>query len=59
MDFNVDEFCLYKKVRSIRVDTHNDNILMRKVLDRLGFSLCGTIYLENGDPRIAYERVSV
>ena len=42
--------------RSIRIDTHRGNIVMRKMLEKNGFSLCGTIYLENGDERVAYEK---
>lgn len=39
----------------IRIDTHRDNRVMRERIARCGFLECGTIYLENGDPRIAYE----
>ncbi|MBQ7090268.1 MAG: N-acetyltransferase, partial [Clostridia bacterium] len=44
-----------EKSDHLRIDTHRDNKVMQKVLDRYGFSPCGIIYLENGDPRIAYE----
>lgn len=40
----------------LRIDTHKDNYVMQKALAKLGFSQCGIIYLENGDPRIAYDR---
>ena len=52
-----DKICEVKKIPSIRVDTHEDNISMQKLLEKCGFTKCGTIYLENGDPRIAYEKV--
>ena len=39
----------------IRIDTHRDNQVMRERILRNGFQECGIIYLENGDPRIAYE----
>ena len=39
----------------IRVDTHRDNKTMQHVVLRHGFVRCGIIYLENGDPRIAYQ----
>ena len=39
----------------IRIDTHRDNRVMRERITRNGFQECGIIYLENGDPRIAYE----
>ena len=40
----------------IRIDTHEDNIVMQTALEKRGFSRRGIIYLANGDPRIAYER---
>ncbi|MBQ4087106.1 MAG: N-acetyltransferase [Clostridia bacterium] len=39
----------------IRVDTHKDNHPMQHVILKEGFSYRGIIYLENGDPRLAYE----
>ena len=41
----------------VRIDTHHDNQVMQHVVEKHGFHRCGIIYLENGDPRIAYERV--
>ena len=40
---------------NLRIDTHHDNSVMQHVLEKLGFQRCGIIYLENGDPRIAYQ----
>lgn len=42
---------------NIKIDTHNDNLVMQAALSKLGFEKCGTIRLENGDPRIAYQLV--
>ena len=39
----------------VRADTHEDNRPMQHVLAKNGFVRCGIIYLENGDPRIAYQ----
>ena len=39
----------------VRADTHADNKPMQHVLAKNGFVRCGIIYLENGDPRIAYQ----
>ncbi len=45
-----------RKLRDdVRIDTHADNSVMQHVLEKNGFVRCGTIYLENGDPRIAYQ----
>lgn len=41
----------------VRIDTHADNKVMQHVLEKHGFVRTGIIYLEDGDPRIAYERV--
>ena len=42
---------------NIRIDTHKDNKIMQGLLERHGFSYCGIIYLLNGDPRLAYQRL--
>jgi RimJ/RimL family protein N-acetyltransferase len=42
---------------NLRIDTHHDNKIMQHLLDKHGFQRCGIIYLENGDPRIAYQLV--
>lgn len=41
----------------VRIDTHRDNKVMQHVLEKNGFRRCGIIYLEDGDPRIAYDKV--
>ena len=41
---------------TIRIDTHQDNRTMRALLQKYGFTYCGIILLENGDPRLAYQR---
>ena len=38
----------------IRIDTHEKNRAMRNALSRLGFVHCGTIYIEDGTPRMAF-----
>ncbi len=42
---------------SLRIDTHRGNVVMRRMLEKHGFVHCGTIYLENGDERVAYEKL--
>ena len=39
----------------IRVDTHENNLVMRKLIERNGFIKCGIIRVANGTPRIAYQ----
>ena len=43
--------------KSLRIDTHRGNIVMRKMLEKQGFAYCGVIYLADGAERVAYERV--
>ena len=40
----------------LRIDTHADNQPMQRSLQKYGFTPCGTIYLANGDPRLAYQK---
>ena len=39
---------------NIRVDTHRDNIVMQRLVEKLGFSRRGIIYIADGTERIAY-----
>lgn len=41
---------------SVRIDTHPANRPMQRVLDKNGFTLCGTVWMEDGSPRLAYQR---
>lgn len=40
----------------LRIDTHADNYPMQHLLAKLGFTRCGTIFAEDGTPRIAYQK---
>ena len=46
-----------EKIRHLRVDTHENNLVMQHLIAKNGFQRCGIIYVEDGSPRIAYERV--
>ena len=46
-----------KLCQNLRIDTHEKNIPMQRCLAKNGFTRCGIIYLEDGDPRIAYQKV--
>ncbi|MBR4169176.1 MAG: N-acetyltransferase [Lachnospiraceae bacterium] len=41
---------------NVRIDTAEDNKIMQHAIAKCGFKRCGIIYLENGDPRIAYAK---
>lgn len=52
-------FCLnwaFAQCGNLRIDTHRDNVVMQKVLEKNGFQYCGIIYIENGDERLAFQR---
>lgn len=49
-------FCS-KRCAHLRADTHEDNKIMQKVLLKNGFQETGIIYVEDGTPRIAFEKV--
>lgn len=53
----VEGMSLDRGVRSIRIDTHRDNIPMQKMLSKNGFTYCGIIYLASGDERLAFEKI--
>ncbi len=44
-----------QKCNNLRIDTHQNNATMHYQLKKYGFIRCGIIYLENGDPRVAYQ----
>ena len=41
----------------LRIDTHADNRPMRNHIAGAGFVYCGIIRVEDGSPRLAYERL--
>ena len=45
------------QISHIRIDTHHNNIPMQRAVEKAGFSRRGIIYVEDGTPRIAYEKV--
>ena len=48
------DFCLTRS-KNLKIDTHSDNKIMQHQLKKTGFVECGTVYLENGEPRIAFQ----
>jgi len=55
----VAQFCFewcFSQISNIRVDTHEDNFAMQKVLDKLGYKKCGIIYVSDGTPRLAFQK---
>ena len=50
------KWCL-EQCGNVRIDTHDDNIPMKRVLEKAGFSKCGRIWIEDGTPRVAYQKI--
>ncbi len=46
----------FEKYPNLKIDTHRDNAPMRRALLKSGFVMCGTIYLESGDERLAFQK---
>lgn len=52
-------FCLnwaFAQCGNLRIDTHENNKPMQSLLHKLGFAPCGTIYLADGAPRLAFQK---
>lgn len=53
----IEKLCLEKDIHSIKIDTHKDNIPMKKMLKKSGFKYCGIIYVDDKSERIAFEKI--
>lgn len=53
----IERLCLGRGVPSIKVDTHEDNRPMQRLLQKNRFIRCGLIYLSDGSRRIAFEKL--
>lgn len=52
-----EKLMLSRGVHSIKIDTHEHNISMQKLLKKNGFQYCGVIYLEDHSKRVAFEKI--
>ena len=52
-----EQLLLQNNIKSMRIDTHEDNLAMQGLLNKSKYLYCGVIYLENGDKRLAYEKL--
>ena len=53
-------FCFdwaWRKLPHLRIDTHEDNKVMQHQILKYGFVYCGIIYVRDGTPRFAYEKI--
>jgi len=52
------QFLYYAKTlgkKSVRIDTHEDNLSMQRMILKNGFTCCGIVYMSDGAKRLAYE----
>lgn len=54
---NIEKMCLARGIHSIRIDTHEDNKSMQRLIEKNGFQYCGIIYLEDNSKRLAFEKL--
>lgn len=47
----------FERCGNLRGDTHENNLPMQRAFERNGFERCGTVWMENGTPRIAYHKI--
>ena len=56
LDIGISEITSIKGIKNIKIDTHEDNLIMQKLLEKNSFKYCGVIYLLDGSKRIAFEK---
>lgn len=52
-----EQMCRERGISSFRVDTHEENLSMQRVLAKRGFHYCGVITVSYGAARMAFEKV--
>jgi RimJ/RimL family protein N-acetyltransferase len=54
-------FCLdwcMAQCGNMRIDTHSNNLPMRRVLEKNGYQYCGIIYVRDGSERLAFQKLA-
>lgn len=46
----------FQQIPNIRVDTHEANVPMQKLLMKNDYQKCGIIYVNDGTPRVAFQK---
>ncbi|MFV0380105.1 MAG: GNAT family N-acetyltransferase [Anaerorhabdus sp.] len=52
----IEKTLIDNNVDYLRIDTHKDNVSMKKWIIKNGFSYCGIIYIRKNEMRLAYEK---
>ena len=56
----VGRFCIdwcFEQCGNVKIDTHEANVPMLRLLDDLGFTRCGIVYYSDGGERIAFQKL--
>jgi GNAT superfamily N-acetyltransferase len=48
---------LEKNIKSLKIDTHEENLGMQSLIKKLGYQYCGIIYTNYNAKRLAFEKV--
>ena len=46
-----------KKIKSLKIDTHKDNLGMQSLIKKMGYTYQGIIYTNYGAKRLAFEKI--
>lgn len=46
-----------KNIRSLKIDTHKENLGMQSLIKKIGYQYCGIIYTSYNAKRLAFEKV--
>lgn len=46
-----------QNIKSLKIDTHEENLGMQSIIKKLGYQYCGIIYTSYGAKRLAFEKV--
>jgi len=52
-----EKLCVLRGVRSIKIDTHEDNVIMQKFIKKNGFEYCGMVILGSEGERLCFEKI--
>lgn len=54
---SVEQMAIERQLKSVRIDTHEDNLSMQRLIRKMDYCYCGEIFLKDGQKRIAFEKI--
>lgn len=54
---HAEKLSLARNIDYLKIDTHRDNLPMRRVLGKNNFTLCGLIDIADGSSRIVFDKI--